>query len=488
MISILAPWLCSGGLLQPEDLVYKGAIGTNWDYAGTALGYYPPGDPGGTADGYPGSLFGRSYHGNSEVTEVAIPQPVVSKTFGSLHLAQTLHAGVDINPDPDNPWCCGPIHVHGLQYLLPQGQQEQGKMYVNWGYYWCCDPYGEYNPTMGWINPDLSDPQPTELWFIDSLPVTRISGYILDIPKAWADAYVQGRYIGTGMFRANEPNSEGGPSLYAVAPWGYGNPPDSGAVVRSTPLIAYTLQHPLEDWPSLCSPSGQCHKCEEWNGAAWLTSGDDASFIIAGTKCLDQCAAAGSHRGTPSNYKFVIMFYDPDDLAAVAQGVKQPWEPQPYAYKDITEIVWHTGYDAGYENEVLGSIAYDREHGLLYIIEQYVYDHKPIIHVFQHEVSSGVGQGTPDMTQDALMVTAAPNPFNASVCIEINHGRLAAANVEIKIYAVNGVCIANSVENKNEFTIGQKTLWNAHDHSSGLYLVCVRIEKKAVTIPVMLIR
>ncbi len=51
--------------LQPSRLVYRGAFrlpgpsgGSSWAYSGDGLTYYPDGDSGGTADGYPGSLFG----------------------------------------------------------------------------------------------------------------------------------------------------------------------------------------------------------------------------------------------------------------------------------------------------------------------------------------------------------------------------------------------------------------------------------------------
>lgn len=51
-------------LLYPADFAYLGAFrlpeesnGSNWEYSGYALTYYPEGDPLGAMDGFPGSLF-----------------------------------------------------------------------------------------------------------------------------------------------------------------------------------------------------------------------------------------------------------------------------------------------------------------------------------------------------------------------------------------------------------------------------------------------
>ena len=56
----------SAQLIQPADLVYLGAFRLpdgpeeiGWGYSGTAMAYYPDGDPDGPADGYPGSRNGQ---------------------------------------------------------------------------------------------------------------------------------------------------------------------------------------------------------------------------------------------------------------------------------------------------------------------------------------------------------------------------------------------------------------------------------------------
>jgi len=63
LVTLATP--CLAGLIQPSDLVYKGAFrlpegsnGSNWEWSGGGMTYYPEGDPTGPSDGYPGSIFG----------------------------------------------------------------------------------------------------------------------------------------------------------------------------------------------------------------------------------------------------------------------------------------------------------------------------------------------------------------------------------------------------------------------------------------------
>ena len=86
-----------------------------------------------------------------------------------------------------------------------------------------------------------------------------------------------------------------------------------------------------------------------------------------------------------------IIFYDPDDLARVAAGQMQSWEPQPYATLDLDDTLFLN--PAGIEIEMLGAgaqrryrigdVAYDRANGLLYVLELFAEDAKPVVHVWR---------------------------------------------------------------------------------------------------------
>jgi sporulation protein YlmC with PRC-barrel domain len=77
----------------------------------------------------------------------------------------------------------------------------------------------------------------------------------------------------------------------------------------------------------------------------------------------------------------MILFYDPEDLAQVASGAMEPFEPQPYVRWDITPYMIQpdTTYEIG-----TGGVAYDQARGYLYISEGSAdrEHHKPVIHVF----------------------------------------------------------------------------------------------------------
>jgi hypothetical protein len=81
-----------------------------------------------------------------------------------------------------------------------------------------------------------------------------------------------------------------------------------------------------------------------------------------------------------------ILFYDPDDFAAVAAGTKQPYEPQPYTVWYPNKLMYHGNRSA---TEVLGGVAYDRTNRKLYIVEPGAntladaYSPTPVIHVWQ---------------------------------------------------------------------------------------------------------
>ena len=79
-----------------------------------------------------------------------------------------------------------------------------------------------------------------------------------------------------------------------------------------------------------------------------------------------------------------IIFYGPDDLAAVARGEKEPWEPQPYASLDIDRHLFDPGFDHRRQKRyLLGAAAFDRARGILYLVERRAEDEKSLIHVFK---------------------------------------------------------------------------------------------------------
>jgi hypothetical protein len=125
-----SPPVGAGRIGPAADLVYLGAFrlpgasgGSSWEWGGRGVGHHPGGDPGGEADGFPGSLYGIGHDHLGYVSEISIPVPVISptKNFADLAVATTLQSFANaraFNPNGEGEWIMGDLAV-----LPPQGTQ-----------------------------------------------------------------------------------------------------------------------------------------------------------------------------------------------------------------------------------------------------------------------------------------------------------------------------------------------------------------------------
>lgn len=376
-------------LLQPSDLTYLGAFrlpadgadGYNWQWSNwsAALTYYPDGDPDGD-DGFPGSLFGVGHDWNQYISEISIPVPVNSpaKNLEELNTAVTLQPFADIR---NGMFAEMEMPRVGLAYLPPQGEQTTGKLYFAWA------PHldeGAANPSHGWSELNLNAPQSAGAWRIGDNWNYVTGDYIFDIPQDWAAAYTSGMSLGTGRYRDGGQDAQG-PALFAIAPWQSGNPPSAGSTLSTTALLLYQSVF-VENGVTL----NDYHHSDEWNGAAWLTAGDKSALIFVGTKGQGECWYGNpegpchdcDERGWWStSFEGQIIFYDPADLAAVAQGTLETWEPQPYAVMNIDPYLYHI--TTAQQKHHVATAAFDRSHSLLFVMEPLVDEDRPIIHVWR---------------------------------------------------------------------------------------------------------
>jgi hypothetical protein len=429
--------------LVPADFRYLGAFrlpegGERPDtlaYGGNAMTYNPSGNPGGTGNSLPGSLFisghDRMPYGElpdgSQIAEVTIPQPVRSKDLGSLPRAtfvQRLHnVTAGHYPGLDE------IPRIGLQYLDVAATGP--KIHIAWGQHFEPEqPVGSH----GWFDPDLAHPEFTGTWFIRDLSPYSVNDYMLEIPADWADAHANGRYLGTGRYRDGGWSGMG-PSLVAYRPWtdDEGTPAEPGTHLGQTTLLLYESSQNTANIERVMD--GYQHP-DEWAGGAWVTTTTGKSAVLfAGTKAtgakywygfvnpkgpelacvyapvvqeytacrqadsspcppsdLTECPGHNEARGWwSSRYQGQFVLYDPDDLADVAEGRKEPWEPQPYASVDIDEHLhlkappWDDDYvgrgqQRGFR---VSAVAYDRANDLLYVVEPLVDDGQPVVHVWR---------------------------------------------------------------------------------------------------------
>ncbi len=391
----------SSRLIRPEsDLEYLGAFrlpneqsgGTSWSYGGGGMSYSPNGDRTGPGDGFPGSLFSIGHHAQNFVSEFDIPRPVVSslRRVEDLPIARTLQSFGDVTAGRQTYGLTGTT-LKDVQHIAADGAGDPEKLaWVMYEYYY---PEPELS-TLGWAGANLAEPNSRGVWHIGPFPSSATSRYLFEIPRPWADTNVGGLSLAAGRSRVVNGGSWG-PALYALAPWMDGNPPADQTSLTAVEMLKYDSRNRMRDYSN----------ADQLQDGAWLTVGDKAAVVIAGTKAerpyvpgvkpAEQkpesgqlyygpagshgCGAKGYH-GEP--YYGALLFYDPSDLGAVVGGSLLPHDPQPYAVFQMENYLFRDGC----RKDILGGIGFDRERGLLYVIElavEGIYQKKPIVHVWR---------------------------------------------------------------------------------------------------------
>ncbi|MFQ6094430.1 MAG: DNRLRE domain-containing protein, partial [bacterium] len=370
------------GLIRPSDLVYQGAFaypsGGEWAYSGHALAYYPEGDPTGPADGYPGSLYAAGHAWYDLVGEITIPAPVIADDFDDLPKASVLQSLTDITGGwKDN--CtytddCIYREVDGLEYLPNINK-------IAWNLRDWYNVTGYDQDSLGWSELDMIGAQ--GVWHIGERPSdgnifhnAKTCDYLFKAPESFASQYLEGKWLVAGNHRAAGAfGGSQGPTLYALAPWEDGNPPESGQNLDALALLYYP-----EIYPGCLDNPDECYfpnyrPADDWGGGAWVQTADKSGILIFGRKGLgdncygtpeecggDPCVPSKGYHAYP--YEPQILFYDPGELREVMAGTREPWEVMPYAvYRPLNEV-----FD--WECAILGAVAYDWERGLMYVTEQ----------------------------------------------------------------------------------------------------------------------
>lgn len=401
LVQSLASADIDDALIDPaRHLVYRGAFrlpgpsgDSSWEYGGEALACYPGGDPTGPDDGFPGSLFGVGHDWHKHVSEISIPVPVISpsKNVGDLNVARTLRAFRDVRAGVGKLNILQEIVHVGMECLPPQGEQTSGKLYLCWGQH--MQDEEERIASHMWCELDLTAPRGA--WWVGKYSPYSVNDYMFEIPEAWAAANTPGMRLATGRFRDGGWGGQG-PALFAIGPWLHGNPPPDGAVLDARPLILYSST--ATDEPPYHTMRNY-HHSDEWSGGAWLTTPAERSAVVfVGTKGIGDCwyglpdgtrwpdqppfpeDPEGLRGWWSTRFVGQMIFYDPRELAAVAQGRMPPYQPQPYATLDIDRYLFVV--KGPQQKEHVRAAAFDRQRGLLYVVEPLADGDNPIIHVW----------------------------------------------------------------------------------------------------------
>ena len=447
-------------LIQPGDLEYIGAFRLpdespeeqSWPWGGSGMTYYPDGDPDGPADGYPGSIFGIGHAWNMYVSEINIPVPVISPTkdVNELNTALTLQGFYDIRAGLFSEILTEMLCA-GIEYLPKQGSQTTDKLHVAWGQH---DQYGQIL-SHTWCELDLSNPQTAGPWYFGNYSSASINDYIFEIPKPWADAYTPGQYLASGRFREGGLSGRG-PALFSYGPWNDGNPPAQNSILSSiTQLLLYDNYDIWDNPDTLINYRPD----DEWSGGAWLEAGSASAVIFVGTKGFGSGYESNSFRGQ-------IIFYDPADLADVAQGIIEPGKPQPYATLDIDQYLFNANPTERYH---LGAAAFDRTRRLLYVFEPRGDGDKPLVHVWRVDHPNEVKEAKTKATATVFVLSQNyPNPFNPETTIEYYLPRPTMVN--LSIYNATGkkvVALVNEWQDTGQHSVDWDV--SSSNKSSGVY-------------------
>lgn len=529
VVLLMAPPPALGQRIQPADLVYLGAFrlpdgsnGTDWTYSGYGMTHYPGGDPTGPDDGYPGSLFAIGNDQQQLVSEISIPAPVISptKNVNDLPTATTLQPFRDITGG-----MFGPLELPraDLEYLPAQGSQTSGKIHFCWGQHFQFDQV----PSHGWCELDLSDPQSAGAWYFGNYSNYVTNDYLFEIPTDWAAANTPGQRLATGRFRDGSWGGQG-PALFAYGPWNDGNPPAANARLTSlTPLLLYGVQTPgaaeITNDPSMKMATYK--EPDEWSGGAWLAAGANAAVVLAGTKALGRSWYGFSNgveyptsdepgtvypevppwphdqRGWWSeDIEAQLIFYDPGDLAAVAAGSKQPYEPQPYATFALDSYLFDPGFDhERHKRYLVGDISFDRQRGYLYLIERMADEDKSIVHVFAVQSSSTsnsfrlyfphIASNATWETEIAIINTDTSATLTGTLKAHTDSGQELTPSTAITLPALGRKQITVGADTPTPSSIGYLILECSSDHAqgytkfyqSGIYRVAIPAVKEINT-------
>ena len=481
----------NGQLIQPEHLTYKGAFLTPawisdtefWEYGGTAMTYYPNGDPSGPTDGYPGSIFAAGFDVLQYFSELTIPVPVISpaKDIAALNVAQTLQSFTDVTGGLYDPLIEEMPRV-GVEYLPAQVGQSSDKLYYCWGAHFQELDSPSDMPSHSWGELTLAAPQIEGVWWLGDLSSYCSNDYLFSIPETWANSNTPGMRLVSGRYRDGG-WSGFGPSLIAFGPWMNGNPPANGDTLTTKTLLLYSNNRNGEPDPWY-EMNGYRH-ADEWAGGAWLTSGSSSAVIFVGTKGVGEtwygneegpCLECDNRGWWSAVHEGQMLFYDPADFAAVAAGTMQPHEPQPYAVLNLDDQLYHLRSTQQWYH--VGAASYDRENRLLYIFEPGRFEEdRTLIHVWEvDELPTSVEEENNGVFQFRLHQNY-PNPFNPVTTIKYQiplDVKRQMINLKLVVYDVLGREVATLV-NRQQKPGYYEVEWNASNHSSGIYFYKIQV-------------
>lgn len=362
------------------------------------------------------SLFIGSRAGR--VAEVSIPSPVNRADVNALPFATFLQPFADPTEGRLSDVASDGVSIDGL---MVYGNRLHGTASI---YYDANNTQrvSHYSRSLQLNRPSFSGW--SQVW--DAGRSGFVSGYMALIPAEWRERLGGPAATGQGGIPIAWRTSWG-PAAIAFNPALIGQ-----AVVPATPLLYYTGEHPtLGRWdgsnPTYGATSnfgGMAIIAGTRTALYWGRNGTGPHCYGNGTsdqnlhgtvgpdgalRCYDPTTSDKGSHAYP--YRYQLWAYDLNDLAAVRQGTKQPWDVVPYG-------VWPLTLPTAAPTVTVGGVGYDAAQQILYVsqmqADQDGYSYRPIIHAFRINAALGTPQNTVSEVQIGFD-KAAPQPVHSSV-------------------------------------------------------------------------
>jgi hypothetical protein len=209
-----------------------------------------------------------------------------------------------------------------------------------------------------------------------------VAGYMAAVPSEW-QAALGAPYLTGQSAIAIVSRTSSGPAAFGFDPAQLGS-----TTAPATPYIYYPIDHPLGPTTGPANPI--------FNGTTTI----QGVFFAPGTRSVvfigstgmnavgyggpdefnDQARRDKTYHTQNGDYRYYAWAYDANDLVAVKDGLKQPWEIRPYKTWDF-DVPQHE------DRKFLGGAAFDAATGRLYVSQlkvDYVSGSSmPLIQVYQ---------------------------------------------------------------------------------------------------------
>jgi hypothetical protein len=377
-------------LVQLSNLVYQGAFRvpqgssdqTSFNYGGTALGYNPANN----------SLFIVGHDWYQLTAEISVPPLVNSTNLSSLNTATRLQSFADVTDGKSS-------QIGGSGYKMGGHLLYGGRLYATAFIYYDASYSQTRSHFASGTNLSVSnDAQGPHT--VGTMNPGFVSGYMATIPSEWQSAFGGPALTGNCCL-----------SIISRTSWGPGafvfNPSDLGVKnpVPAMPVVYYDQAHPTL---GVCEASNTTmFNCTTHITGLVFPPGTRSVLFFGrqgtGSMCYDTGQACndpadGSKGWHAYPYQYQVWAYDANDLLAVKNGQKHPWDIRPYA-------VWgfNLPFESSSNSHELGGAAYDPATQRIYIAQRCVDTNcSPIIQVLK------VNIGTPPSSD-----TMPPSPPTA---------------------------------------------------------------------------